>query len=382
MEPGSKSIDVAVVGGGPAGTSAATVLAKMGLSTIILEARKEMGTPVRCAEVISRKGLVRSGVGDGEWIVHSLKGSRIFSPSGTFVGSRNKGFSIDRRLFDLELGRIAEAEGAPALLSTKVISASRTEDGWRLGTSKGQMDARGVVLATGPVSHLNTKFGLAGNKELMKGLGARISRRDDSSRMDFHVISAFQGGYGWYFPRGKEVNIGVVARKDLKHWFEWFMRKIAVRRDEIISWHVGMVPDGGPIEKFTGASVVAVGDCGGFCHPVSKGGIHCAILSGREGAKALADHLSGSDNALGDLDRKVRDHPAFSVMNIRRRDFLSALDDPTLDLLTSIAGGRDIQDIDPKRAVIEALPRPELYGLVLKGLALVQSRMDWMDYTF
>lgn len=373
---------MAVVGGGPAGTSAAAVLASMGLSTVLLDAREEPGVPIQCGEVISQKALAYSGLGDGEWIVHELEGSRIFSLSGSFMGSRNRGFSIDRRLFDLELVRIAEAGGARAILSTNVISGSSTENGWRLRTKKGHLDARGVVLATGPVSHLNRMFGLGENREMMMGLGAKISRRDNSARMDFHVSSALVGGYGWYFPRGNEVNIGVVARKDLRSWFEWFIRKTSIRRDEIRSWHGGMVPDGGPIGKFTGASVVAVGDCGGFSHPVSKGGIHCAMLSGREGAKALADHLSGNDNALGDLERMVHDHLAFSFMNIRRRDLLSSIDDPTLDMLTSIARGRDIQDIDPKKTVIEALPRPGLYALVLKGLAMVQGGKEWMDYMF
>jgi len=382
VETGPRHFDLIVIGGGPAGTSAAAVSSKMGMDTIILEAKPQIGEPVQCGEGISDRALHYSGIGEGEWIVHPIDGYRLFSPSGGHIGSRTRGFSIDRRLFDLELGKVAEAEGCAIHLSSNVIGASKRDGIWMLRTKGSTFLARGVILATGPMSHLNNAFGLSRNVEMMRGIGAKISRKDSSTKMDFYVKQELKGGYGWYFPRGSEVNIGIAAREGLKEWFNWFMSLLKIDESEILSYHGGVVPDGGPIERFVGDNVVAVGDCGGFSHPVSKGGIYCAMVSGREASRALVEHLSGDTGALPDLDKTLRAHPGFSMANVKRRDFLASLTDRDLDGMTSLARGRDIQTIDRKKIALEAITRPEIYPLIKKGLKMVQKGRDWLDYTF
>ena len=66
-----------------------------------------------------------------------------------------------------------------------------------------------MVLACGPVSHLNREFGLSENREFMLGLGAKMGKEDSSEVMEFHTKGELEGGYGYYFPRGSEVNVGL-----------------------------------------------------------------------------------------------------------------------------------------------------------------------------
>lgn len=374
--------DVIVIGGGPSGLSASALAAKNGLRTVVIESKGEIGTPVQCGEAISDRALKYSGIGDGDWLVHPITRYRIFSPSGDFIGSRTKGYSIRRDLFDYELANAAKDNGAEILLSTNVVSASRAEGIWSIETSTGKFLGKGVILAAGPTSHLNSVFGLSHNIQPMRGLGAKIRKKDDSHMMDFYAKGELNGGYAWYFPRGNEVNIGIAARSDLKRWFKWFLTSMNIAEKEIVSWHGGVVPDAGPVDRFIGESVVAVGDCGGFSHPVSKGGIYCAMFTGREGVRALIDHLSGDERSMERLDEFLRSHTGFSKMNIKRRDFLAQMDDDTLDGITSIVKGRDIQTIDKKKVAFEAMKRPHLYPLIKKGLSLVRSDRDWLDYTF
>ena len=49
--------DVVVVGAGPAGSMAAKTAAENGLNVLLVEKRQEIGTPVRCAEGVSKESI-------------------------------------------------------------------------------------------------------------------------------------------------------------------------------------------------------------------------------------------------------------------------------------------------------------------------------------
>jgi digeranylgeranylglycerophospholipid reductase len=371
-----------VIGGGPAGSSAAARTSAEGLSTLILESKKEIGVPVQCGEVISDRALEYSGIGNGDWLVHDISRYRIISPSGDHVYSSTKGYCIDRHLFDRELAQIAMSNGAEISTFENVISCKRRKEGWQVSTGKRELGSRAIVLAAGTSSHLNDDLGLTSNRDVMKGLGAKIRREDASNTMDFYVKRELDSGYGWYFPRGKEVNIGVASRTDLRKWFDWFLRRLDIDVKEIVTFHGGIIPDGGPLERFVGEDVIAVGDSGGFCHPVSKGGIYCAMYSGRGGGDAVVEHLSGNLDALTEWEDDIRSHPGFSMENVRRRDFLAGFDDRTLDDITSIMDGCDVQTVDRKKIALRVARRPSLYPVITKGMTMVKHGRDWLDHSF
>ncbi len=52
-----QKFDVIVVGGGPAGTTAARYAAQEGLSVLLLEKDRDIGIPVRCGEAIGDEGI-------------------------------------------------------------------------------------------------------------------------------------------------------------------------------------------------------------------------------------------------------------------------------------------------------------------------------------
>ncbi|MEA3559208.1 MAG: NAD(P)/FAD-dependent oxidoreductase, partial [Candidatus Thermoplasmatota archaeon] len=302
--------------------------------------------------------------------------------SGDSLVSDSDGFSIYRELFDKALVDRAISSGVKFSSKTDAISTIRKKDLWEVTTSKGTVRSRAVILAAGPTSRLNSMFGLSGNKDLMKAVGMKIPIRDGSEVMEFYTMSKLKGGYGWWFPRGKEVNAGFCSDCDNMSLLHGLLRSKGVPKEITGSYHGGVMPHGGPIERFTGEQVVAVGDCGGFCHPVSKGGIHCALLSGSMGAEAIVRTLSGEVGALNDLVKQIKDHPAFSHKNIDRRDFLASLSDKDLNALTSIAGGRNLRTINKAVALKKALKYPNLVGIAMKGLKMVLDDKRWIDHTF
>lgn len=52
-----ESYDIVIVGGGPAGSSAAMTAAKSGLKVLMVEKRAEIGSPKRCGEGLSKSSL-------------------------------------------------------------------------------------------------------------------------------------------------------------------------------------------------------------------------------------------------------------------------------------------------------------------------------------
>ena len=99
-----KDYDVIVIGGGPAGSTFARIVAQGGMDVLVVDKRREIGVPVRCGE----------GLGERE--VHSQKldiprhaysteivGAKVIAPNGksiTWKSDETRGWVLERKVFD------------------------------------------------------------------------------------------------------------------------------------------------------------------------------------------------------------------------------------------------------------------------------------------
>ena len=105
-----ENFDVVVIGAGPAGSRTAALTARAGLSTLLLEKRKKIGFPVRCAEGIGpRKDVERFLELDDDLISSTVEGIAVVSPGGRWFEAekRGVGFIVDRERFDKRLADLA-----------------------------------------------------------------------------------------------------------------------------------------------------------------------------------------------------------------------------------------------------------------------------------
>ncbi len=109
-----KEYDVIVVGGGPAGSTAARYAASGGASVLILEKDRDIGYPVRCGEAVSHEGVTQFIEPDPKWIAATVTKFRLVAPNGKEVIPLldGAGYVLERRLFDYAVAKLAAEEGA------------------------------------------------------------------------------------------------------------------------------------------------------------------------------------------------------------------------------------------------------------------------------
>lgn len=122
----SQPYDVIIVGGGPAGLSAAKTAAKGGAKTLVLEEHREIGLPHHCSGWIWSCPYSEDLFQDPEYskvVLRKLDSQCIYSPSGQMVIKiPMKGWVVDRVAFDRVLARVAAREGADIVLNSRVVS--------------------------------------------------------------------------------------------------------------------------------------------------------------------------------------------------------------------------------------------------------------------
>ncbi|MEE8431991.1 MAG: NAD(P)/FAD-dependent oxidoreductase [Candidatus Desulfatibia sp.] len=297
MKPKSfsaKVYDAAIIGGGPAGSSAACVLADAGFSTVVIDKRKRIGYPVQCAEFIHRAGYD----GPREFISQPILEMVTHLPDGSVHRSKSPGYTIHRDLYDAFLAEKAKNRGVEFLLRCegRIAAGSLTIN---YGASK-TLNAKTIINASGPRAADGA----------IKAISRQVTLPLDRPLKDIHVWMGkeFTGGYAWLFPKGELANVGVAVsptngRPDLKEILDNFVGTIqgefqlGARPLRVTG---GKIPLSGVTSLLEG-KVLTVGDAAGITHPVSGEGIYRAVISGRMAAGAVVAFLQSGD--IGDLKK-------------------------------------------------------------------------------
>ena len=117
-------LDVAIIGGGPGGMSAARHLAAGGWSVTVFEEHAEIGLPVHCTGVLAEDAIRDLDV-PADVVLNALSTVRFVAPAGhsfDYTTATTEAVVIDRAAFDAALAEKAVAAGAQVVRGQRVIN--------------------------------------------------------------------------------------------------------------------------------------------------------------------------------------------------------------------------------------------------------------------
>ena len=338
--------DCIVVGGGPAGSTVAALVAETGHSVLQLE-----------REAMPRHHVGESLMPETYWtferlgVLDQLQSSRCAKKVGVqFVNNTGKEsapfffrnhdphessqtWHVERADFDQMLFDNAVAKGATCLDRTRVMDvlfAGERAVGVRLQTSDSnsqEVAAKVVVDATGQQSMLASKLGLRRvNPDLKKAALWRHYRggyRDEEGGGVKTVImhTAEKKSWFWYIPQANDlVSVGVVGDRDylLKNRGapeDVFQQELKLCSTLGCWLHEASADDDLKVEKefsysterSAGDGWVMVGDAWGFIDPVYSSGVYFALKSGELAADCVIEALNTDNTSAEVLGKWVPD---------------------------------------------------------------------------
>jgi digeranylgeranylglycerophospholipid reductase len=314
MEEKEEKFDIAVVGGGPAGLSAAYAAAKGGAKVVLFEKDQSIAHNIRTSGVTWISEMERLGIPSKFY--NPIHNYRFVSPSNDVLitGNISKSCVLDIRGTYQHLAFLAAKEGVQLMVKSNVLDVIK--DGLRVAgikasTPKGNLTVRStlVIDASGFSTFIGRKAGVAGQWKRY-GVGAEYEcycgDGIDSTTWVLMVGQKYSdAGYAWLFPLStNRVRIGVgVGRPESNAEPLEKLHKIIEKRfkplDAIgdgkiqpLELHYGFIPNEGMRRSSIADGLIMVGDSAGQSNPLVLEGIRYAIDFGRLAGKVGADSLS------------------------------------------------------------------------------------------
>lgn len=311
------SFDVAIIGSGPAGASAAFELSKSGISTVIIE-KETLPRYKTCGG-----GLVYRGRKTLPFDVSSAVEKEFYEVDTYFANTTIKVTSkrdqpiismIMRDAFDNLIVEKAKENGVTLLQNHKVEDIT-FGDIQTIHTSEGDVKAKFIIAGDGALSPVAKMAGWQETRTIIPALEYEVEvPQADFERLSKNVrfdVDAIPYGYAWCFPKKNHLSIGVGVfvknkeKMDLKKYYAEYLKVLGIT--EILSEdaHGFVIPVSPRTDTFVQKNVFLIGDSAGFADPIVAEGISNAIVSGILAAKSIIESKLDSDKAAKFYQEKL-----------------------------------------------------------------------------
>ncbi|MBN1110063.1 MAG: NAD(P)/FAD-dependent oxidoreductase [Methanomassiliicoccales archaeon] len=336
--------DVLVIGGGPTGCMAASVLSPA-LSTVVLEEHPCIGEPVQCAGLVTPR-VVEMVSAQGT-VLNRIEGACVHFPGGrTLVldGEGTKAVVVDRGEFDRHCAVLAKKAGAELWTGCRGLSVGRRDGEFQTRLSEGSVGSRAILVADGHRSRMAKAMGMGMPSEMVRGIEVDLRlRAEDQRRVRvFLGRNVAPGFFAWAIPCGDLTRVGLCVSPGHGtpyRFLEALLEREGWQEAERARVYSGAIPIGHLPRTYADGLLLA-GDAAGMAKPLSGGGLFTGMTAGRLAGEVLGKAFQRNDLSARSLSayqerwegvfgRELRD-------SLRVRQAFVRMEDKDLDRM----GGR------------------------------------------
>jgi geranylgeranyl reductase family protein len=312
-------LDVAIIGGGPGGLSAARRLAADGRSVTVFEEHHRIGTPVHCTGVLAEDVIASLDL-PSDAVLNPLSTVRFVAPAGhsfDYTTATTEAVVIDRATFDNALAGRAEAAGATIVRGHRVTAVDPAPDGVDVTLGDGEtIRARAVILACGANYAFQRRLGLGMPSTFLQSAQLELPA-ERMGDVEIHFGSEIAPkGFAWAVPvrrpSGTFARIGVMAEGDAGVYFSRMLERVrerwSVTNPDLLTPRRRMLPLAS-VKRSYADRVLAVGDAAGLVKPTTGGGIYYSVVSGEIAAEVLSGRVTAKElsaSALREYEQRWR----------------------------------------------------------------------------
>jgi digeranylgeranylglycerophospholipid reductase len=367
----NETIDIAIVGCGVSGATAALAATQSGAKVSIFEEHTRVGEPSHCSGHVGIMAFKRFSPQIPEKIIENrIKGAVLHSPSGeqlTLYRSQPVTWVLNRTELDRHLASLATDNGAELHLNSCVDGFKRSfGGGFELkigGRAQAELSCRMLIDAGGcgaPISKYASLSAL-GSRVLVNSAQINV---EDLSNVNEDLVEVYfgqhyaPGFFGWIIPRrdgSAKVGIAAGARANVRQCFERFVKKHPIvssklRHAKFLTkpmYHP--IPVGGAKQRTYSDGILAVGDAASQVKPTTGGGIVFSLVCGKIAGKTAAKAVQLGDTSstyLRGYERSWRKLLGFdlTVMTWLRK-LLYRLPDSRLDRIFGAFAELNVDDV-------------------------------------
>jgi flavin-dependent dehydrogenase len=325
--------EVAVIGGGPGGSSAAAQLARKGHRVLLLEREtfprfhigesqlpwsNEIFRTLGCEDLVLEAGFVNKW--GASFTSHDGRAAQYADFARAAETPTPQTYQVPRERFDDVLLRHAQRSGAEVLQGTRALDAIFDDKGATLN----YVDPKGlahtvrvgaVVDASGRAGFLAKRFGKREVDPVLRNVAVHaqfegVPRREGRRAGDIQMVTRPDRGWFWFIPISPTImSVGAVvpkavhatagrptAEESLQHYVDETPAAAELMREARRVSPGRFDADYSYLHsQHAGDRWVLVGDAGGFLDPIFSTGVLLAMQSGLEAAELMSAGLKDGD---------------------------------------------------------------------------------------